>query len=106
MEANLLELVQQCPDINLTIKASDLMTVCRSITDELLAAINNAQAAAKEPIDDLLTREEVMEILGISPATLWRWKKSGYLVPVKVGSLDRYHRSILDKVLRQKGGAL
>lgn len=99
-------LAESYPELTVSIKLSDLMAFGRSMTDELLAAINNAQAAAKEPIDDLLTREEVMGILGIPPATLWRWKKSGYLVPVKVGSLDRYHRSTLDKVLRQKGGAL
>lgn len=101
-----MELAQSYPELTISLKLSDLMTFARSMTDELLAAINNAKTAAKEPIDDLLTREEVMEILGISPATLWRWKKSGYLVPVKIGSLDRYHRSALDKVLRQKGGAL
>jgi hypothetical protein len=47
-----------------------------------------------------------MEKFKISSATIWRWKKCGYLVPVKVGSMDRYRLSDINALLAKKGGVL
>lgn len=106
MEANLIELVQKCPDINLTIKASDLLDFGRTLKLELIEAVKSAQKPINTQPEELLTREEVMKELGVSAPTLWRWKKAGYLVPVQIGSMDRYRRSDLNKVTSRKGGTL
>lgn len=50
----------------------------------------------------LLTREMVMEKLNIVPSTLWRWAKSGYLVPVNVGGQRRYKSTDVDEILEGK----
>ena len=107
MEVNIIELASQCPDITISVKASDLIAAGKTIKEELLEAINTNQteAPAKEP-EQLLSREETMAKFRISSATIWRWKKCGYLVPVKVGSMDRYRLSDINNILAKKGGAL
>lgn len=52
------------------------------------------------------SREKVMEILGVSSATLWRWNKMGYLSPLNVGGKRRYRMSDVKRILggdTQKG---
>lgn len=107
MEVNIIELASQCPDITISVKASDLINAGKAIKEELLDALQNSQseAPAKEP-EQLLSREETMAKFKISSATIWRWKKCGYLVPVKVGSMDRYRLSDINNILSKKGGAL
>ena len=47
-----------------------------------------------------------MKKLGVSSATLWRWKKCGYLVPVQLRAMDRYCIYDINAILINKGGAL
>ena len=53
------------------------------------------------------SREKVMEMLDVSQATMWRWQKSGYLVPINVGGKRRYRMSDVKRILEgdnaQKG---
>lgn len=49
--------------------------------------------------DDLLTTEEVADLLRVSRQTLWRWRKDGTLPARKVGALVRYRRSDVDALL-------
>ena len=53
-----------------------------------------------------ISREETMAKLDVSSATLWRWKKNGYLVPVQLGHMDRYRLSDINNIITLKGGAL
>ena len=57
-----------------------------------------AEAAAKpvEKEEKYLTTDEVCDILHVSSNTLWRWGKSGYLVPNKVGRTPMYRQSDID----------
>ena len=107
MEVNIIELATQCPDITISIKASDLLTVGRTLKDEILEELRaNQEDRPSAASEQLLSREETMEKFRISSATIWRWKKCGYLVPVKVGSMDRYRLSDINNLLAQKGGVL
>ena len=107
MEVNIIELARQCPDVTISVKASDLMMMARTLKDELVQDLRDVQpAVAVQPDDSFLSREETMEKLNVSSATLWRWKKSGYLVPVQLGCMDRYRLSDINAVILQKGGAL
>ena len=45
-----------------------------------------------------LSRKETCEYLGVCEATLWKWAKSKYLVPIKTGSKVRYRKSELDRI--------
>ncbi len=107
MEVNIIELATKCPDVMIYVKASDLLTASRTLKEELLAELKNTMPEPQIPAtEQLLTREETMSKFGISSATIWRWKKCGYLVPVKVGSMDRYRLSDINALLAKKGGAL
>ena len=107
MEVNIIELATQCPDITISIKASDLLTAGRTLKDEILEELRANQEDRPTPAaEQLLSREETMEKFKISSATIWRWKKCGYLVPVKVGSMDRYRLSDINALLAKKGGIL
>lgn len=58
-----------------------------------------ALIAAAKPVEaeeKYLTTDEVCEILHVSSNTLWRWGKSGYLVPNKVGRTPMYRQSDID----------
>lgn len=48
-----------------------------------------------------LTASEAAAALKCDRTTLWRWEKSQYLVPVKIGSRLFYRRSDIDNL---KGG--
>ena len=107
MEVNIIELATQCPDITISIKASDLLTAGRTLKDEILEELRANQEDRPLPSSEqLLSREETMEKFRISSATIWRWKKCGYLVPIKVGSMDRYRLSDINALLAKKGGIL
>lgn len=49
---------------------------------ELVAAID---ASLRQQPDRLLSRRTVAERLHVNVSTLWRWARTGYLVPVHIG---------------------
>ena len=107
MGVNIIELATQCPDITISIKASDLLEAGRIFKEEILDELKANQDERPAPSSEqLLSREETMEKFRISSATIWRWKKCGYLVLIKVGSMDRYRLSDINALLAKKGGAL
>jgi len=98
---NLLEVAKQFPDMSITIKLEDLMEANRSlITEFLQQEAEEREKYAKE--ENYITREKVMEILGVSPTTLWRWEKTGYLVPFSIGTKRRYRKSEVDKIFQRE----
>ena len=63
------------------------------------------EAAAKpvEAEEKYLTTDEVCEILHVSSNTLWRWGKSGYLIPHKVGRTPQYKLTDVENLRQGKG---
>lgn len=97
MTQNLIELAKQCPSLQITITLGELVEA-----NNLLIA--EAKRELEQSITDANTetypsREKVMEILDVSQATLWRWQKSGYLVPINVGGKRRYRMSDIQRIL-------
>lgn len=65
-----------------------------------LALIADATAKpAAEAEEKFLTVDEVCETLRVSHSTLWRWGKSGYLVPKKVGRTSMYRQNDINNLL-------
>ena len=52
----------------------------------------------------ILTRNEVMEMLDISPATLWRWCKAGKIKSLHIGSRIYFKHDDIMNSLIEKGG--
>lgn len=97
MIQNLVALAKECPSLQVTITLGDLVEA-----NSLLIA------DAKRELEQLITdqnaetypsREKVMEMLGVCEATLWRWAKNGYLVPLNVGGKRRYRMSDVKRIL-------
>ena len=81
------------------------MSVCVSLADlrEFVSEMI-AEAAEKpqEAEERYLTTDEVCQLLNVSSNTLWRWGKSGYLVPVKVGRTPQYKLSDIENLRKGK----
>ena len=107
---DLITLSEQFPGLAVSVSLEDLLTAGRKLNAEILEVIaqksDEVAAISRRESDELLTREETCKKLNISSATIWRWKKNGYIVPVKVGSMDRYRLSDINDILSRKGGAL
>lgn len=97
MTTDLITIARQCPDLVVSIRLQDLVE-----------ANNLLIAEAKQQLEQTITdanaetypsREKVMEMLDVSQATMWRWQKSGYLVPINVGGKRRYRMSDVKRIL-------
>lgn len=81
-------------EVNVTVRLEDL----RCWHEELTAApptISNQPNAS-----ELYTRKQTIALLGVDSSTLWRWAKSGYLVPVEYGGQRRYHANDVQRILK------
>lgn len=105
---DLINLSEQFPGLTVSVSLEDLLTAGRKLNAEIIEVIasKSDEAISRRESDELLTREETCRKLNISSATIWRWKKNGYLIPVKVGSMDRYRLSDINTILVKKGGVL
>lgn len=99
------ELVNAASNVILQISASDL----RAIVGEMYREEQNrtAQAIAEYRERPTVDRMEAAKMLNVSLATLWRWAKDGYLVPVKIGTKVLYRATDIERMLTRegKGGA-
>lgn len=97
---NIQELAQCAPAINLTITAADLKDFAALLIAETKAELE--QSISDSKAETYLSSEKVMQMMEISKSTLWRWKKRGYLVPVRLGNNERYKLSDIKKILEGK----
>ena len=93
---DLLAIIQNVgPDANLKIEVDsrDMMAFADALVEKAMAELKT-QAVATPPAEDVLVpKKETREILGVCDATLWKWDRLGYLVPVKVGRKIFYWKS-------------
>ena len=82
------KIIEEAPRINLTVTAEDL----RDFAIQLIAETKEQleQEISDSKAETYLSSEKVMQMMEISKSTLWRWKKRGYLVPVRLGNNERY----------------
>lgn len=98
---NIAEMAARYPQMCITVTASDLAAFGSAIIEEAMdrqriAAEQQARAAAEER---LLKPDEACQLLGISPRTLARWRKRGYIDAVTLGGLVRFRRSDCRRIL-------
>jgi len=81
------------------VSANDLV----ALTNDCIAKTRKMiETTAHEQSVELRTREEVIKQLNVAPSTLWRWKQSGYLVPINVGGQYRYKSTDINEILEGK----
>ena len=87
---NVKDFVTMGGNLSVSVKLDEL----RQWHDELVASPGVKKPNEKPSVqEELLTRKEVLKILGVDASTLWRWAKSGYLVPSNFGGQRRYKAS-------------
>ncbi len=78
-------LAMECSDMVIQVKASDLMEAAHVFAKDI-ALISESKSKETRNPNTLLTKKEVMKLLGVGETTLWRWAtKYDYLHPVMVG---------------------
>lgn len=87
-------------NVILQVSADDLKEVMRTFYQEEKA--RTEEAIQKHREQPTLSRKDVSKQLGVSLATLWQWAKSGYLVPVKIGTKVLYKATDVEEILNQK----
>lgn len=97
---DILTLARSCPGTIISVKAEDLVAANARLVEEI--KMNAERQAAQKEGAHLLTAEEVMKVLSISTTTLWRWNKSGYLVPLNVGGQRRYKSADVEAIMEGK----
>lgn len=75
--------------IQYVIGRDDLKEIINEIIDERFA---------EKKEDELVSTKKVMEMLGVTDATLWRWDKMGILKKVRIGNRVYYRRSDIIKI--------
>lgn len=97
MISNLVQLSKECPNVVVQVKLSDLLEANESLIEQSKRELE--QLITDQNTETYPSREKVMQMLGVSPATLWRWQKIGYLTPLNVGGKRRYKMSDITRIL-------
>lgn len=95
------ELIFGGADALIVCTAKDLQDAFLSIFDKLQE--REPQKQMSDEGDGLVAADELCRMLSVTKATLWRWAKHDFLVPVKVGRKNFYHKSDLDALTKKKG---
>lgn len=81
-------------EVNVTVRLEDLRR-----WHEELTATTPPPASAQSRTGELYTRKQTIALLGVDSSTLWRWAKSGYLVPVEYGGQRCYRVTDVQRIL-------
>lgn len=84
-------------NVSLQVQPADLIEFGERLINQTMQRMAEEKTASTS--DERLTAKEAAERLGISQNSLWRWGKSGYLRPVKVGRKSFYLLSDIEKIM-------
>lgn len=91
------------PNVFYTIAEADIPKFVEGIVKEYLSKTQEAEdKTADDGGNDLLSREQVAKLLGVTKTTLSNWAKLGYLESIHVGRLVRYRRADVEALARKQ----
>ena len=94
---NIQKMIESGSNALFVVSADDLKEFALALIAEAAAVKDQGES------EDVMSADEVCEVLGISQNSLWRWGKSGYLRGSKVGRKTFYRKSDVDSLLKGKG---
>lgn len=95
-------LAMEYPDVVIQVKVTDLIEAAHVFAKDLVS-LNELKSKEKILPDTLFKKKEVMELLGISETTLWRWDaKYNYLHPVMIGAERRWRWKDISAIIDGK----
>lgn len=74
------------------LSSKQLTELMKGVLTEALDVFKNELNAQSEK-DDLMTRDQVLELLQINPSTLWHWQNKGRITVFKYSNKCYYKRS-------------
>ena len=95
----LLKILQDAPNISVNVRGADLISFGRDLITQAQRQKDEENKKVIEPPDKLLDYKEALELFGVSGQTLWRWRKAGYIRPVRVGGKLKYRREDCVEIL-------
>ena len=90
---NIENILSSNANVQLVINVADLREYSLSLIDEILA-----KKEERKPQESYITTNEVAKRLGVDLSTLWRWQKSNYLVPIRIGGRKRFRLSDIERI--------
>ena len=97
---SLLEMAQAYPEMSVTVKLADLKAAALELAHQIRKDAEDQQRRREKAAGcKLVDLDTVKTGLDVSTTTLWRWQKTGYLVPVKLGGRVYYRQRDLDALL-------
>jgi hypothetical protein len=97
---DLIKFAKECPNLNLTVTASELLTMVQCCISETKKSLE--QLLQDEAQETYISPQKTAELLDCDLSTLWRWNKSNYLKPIELGGKRRYKMSDVKKILEGK----
>lgn len=82
-------------NITLSVSGDDLKEFGTSLIRQTI----NQMTSEKNEV--MLKTNEVAKKLGVDRSTLYRWDKSGYLKPVRMGGVPRYRLSDVETIMKK-----
>lgn len=84
----------------LVVSLDDLKELFSTLLDEREAE-RQAESESQHN-DELVSADETAVILGVKRNSLWRWAKSGYLIPVKIGRTCYYKQGDIERLKQSR----
>lgn len=99
------EIAREFPQVSITIRADDLLEFGRQLVADTMAAARRDEAARIKAAEaeDLITDAEACQLFGVTTATLWRWRKRGYIEGISVGGRIKYRKADCRRILAKEG---
>lgn len=94
---NITDLINNRAKVTISVTAGELADFADNLVDKTRRSIEKEIAEQNSEI--FYTKDQVCRILSINPSTLWNWDKRDYLKPIKVGGMNRYKKSDIDRIL-------
>lgn len=97
----LLKLAQEQPNAQIQISLADLLECNRQIFEMFRAEMMAPMRTLHR--ENIISREEVSQLLGVDLSTLHRWNKKGILKAIRIGGKVYYDSSAVKEMMQTKG---
>lgn len=94
---NLQEIIQSGTNVSITIGAKDLLQFANHLICSTKEELEGIILAKQKEV--YVTPYEASKQLHVDRSTLWRWAKTGYLMPIEVGGKRLYKQSDINTIL-------
>lgn len=85
------------PNFSLRIDGAEVFAALFQRIDQLEKKIDELRPASNE--DEVISKKEALELLGVTASTLWRWVKDGKIKETALGGKRYFSRSeIMDLI--------